>query len=340
MLVISLALALAQSDSFTAGLDAFRRGDYVTAEKMLNTSSDPRAATYANLARAATGGCDSVRDGLAQQLATQADAETRRAAGLGAAQCYVAAERFESALPILARLRRDYPSDADVLYLTAKLHMKAWNDALFGLYRNAPSSYRVNQISGEVFEMHGRFAEAAGEYRKAIEKNPAAVNLHFRLGRALLLESNSPASLDAAAKEFQAELALNPNDAVAEYQIGQILTARQKPAEAAERYKRAAAIDPKFVEPLIALGRIRTAEKNHAEAITLLERAVASAPKSEAARYNLMLAYRNAGRREEARKQQEELERLQKPPEGEFTEFLKRLGEKTPGKTPEKTTKQ
>jgi hypothetical protein len=47
-----------------------------------------------------------------------------------------------------------------------------------------------------------------------------------------------------------------------------------------------------------------------------------------------MRAYRRAGRQEDALKQKEELERLQRPPEGEFTDFLKRIGEK-PGQ-PEK----
>jgi hypothetical protein len=41
-----------------------------------------------------------------------------------------------------------------------------------------------------------------------------------------------------------------------------------------------------------------------------------------------MLAYRNAGRPDDARKAKAELDKLQKPPEGEFTDFLKRLGEK------------
>ena len=87
----------------------------------------------------------------------------------------------------------------------------------------------MNQISAEIFEIQGRYAEAAAEYRKAIEKNSAALDLHFRLGRALLLESHSPENLALARREFEAELGLNPGDAVAEYEIGQILLAGQEP---------------------------------------------------------------------------------------------------------------
>jgi Flp pilus assembly protein TadD len=68
-------------------------------------------------------------------------------------------------------------------------------------------------------------------------------------------------------------------------------------------------------------------QKNDAEAISLLFRAVSIAPGSESARYSLMMAYRNAGRMEEARREKAELDKLQKTPEGEFTDFLKKLGD-------------
>jgi Flp pilus assembly protein TadD len=70
--------------------------------------------------------------------------------------------------------------------------------------------------------------------------------------------------------------------------------------------------------------------KQYAEAIPLLERVVAREPRNETAHYSLMMAYRNSGQMEKARLEQEELRKLQHPPEGEFTDFLKRLGEKAP----------
>jgi hypothetical protein len=43
-----------------------------------------------------------------------------------------------------------------------------------------------------------------------------------------------------------------------------------------------------------------------------------------------MMAYRNAGRPADAAREQGTLDKLQRAPEGEFTDFLKRLGEKAP----------
>lgn len=269
--------------------------------------------------------CESIRAELVSAFRASQD----RTAGLALAQCDIAKERYAEAWPVVEQLRSRYPDDADVLYLAAKLHLRGWNDVVYQMFRKTPGSFRVNQISAEIFEIQGRYADAAAEYRKAIEKAPPeTLNLHYRLGRALLLESHTSENFAAAIREFEAELKINPKDAAAEYQIGQILVAQQKREEAAARYAKASQLDPEFVEALVALGKIRTEQKQHDVAIGLLQRAVAKAPRSEAAHYNLMLAYRNAGRTAEARKQKEELDKLQKPPEGEFTEFLKKLGEK------------
>ena len=46
-----------------------------------------------------------------------------------------------------------------------------------------------------------------------------------------------------------------------------------------------------------------------------------------------MTAYRNAGRRDDAMRVKAKLDELQQAPEGEFSEFLERIGEK-PGEQP------
>jgi tetratricopeptide (TPR) repeat protein len=323
------------ADSTADALDAFHKGRYALAREMLEqiVKTSPRdgvALTFLALSRAATGACDTAEADLRQQFAKNADAALRRLAGLALVQCELAANRPGDAWPVLDQLRKQLPSDADVLYETAKVHMRAWNDAVFQMYQKTPASFRVNQLSGEIFETQGRYREAAAEYRKAITKNPVALNLHYRLGRALLLESHDPANLLAARREFEAELALNPADAVAEYQVGQILLAEQDKAGAAAHFEKSASLRPDFAEPLVALAKLKSDARQYADAIPLLERAVKLQPSSESAHYSLMLAYRNAGRTDDAQREKAVLDRLKRPPEGEFTEFLKRLGEKPP----------
>jgi tetratricopeptide (TPR) repeat protein len=324
--LFTATLLSAQTNPVEAGIAAFNRGDYKAARQNLERApKDPQARLFLALTKAATGECEAAAPDLSKAFSSGG---TQRLAGLALAQCHIAAKRFPEAGVIIAQLEKQFPADADVLYVSADYHMKAWNDAIYRMYQKAPSSYRVDQLSAEVFETQGKYTEAIAEYRKAIDKNPKAINLHYRLGRALLQQSHDPAVLDQARKEFEAELSLNPSDAVAEYQVAQVLIAQQKKPEAAAHLERAAELRPDFPEALIAVAKVRSDAKRYPDAIALLERAVKLQPRNETAHYNLMMVYRGAGRAADAQREKAELDKLRKPPEGEFTDFLKRLGDK------------
>jgi len=331
LLLAGLLFAQAQENALEKGIAAFNQGKYSDAAAWLSKASDgPERSAYLALTEAAAGGCEKAGRQLAEQFDDLSDPALRRLVGLALAQCHLSNGRTEDAVYVIARLKEIYPGDADVLYESARLHMKAWNDTLYEMFQKTPDSYRVNEISAEIFEIQNRFADAASEYRKAIEKNPRALNLHFRLGRALLLVSHSPENLALARREFEDELKLNASDAAAEYEIGQILTLDAQPSAAAPHFERALAISPNFVEALEALAKSRHEAKRYDEAIALLEKVVRLDPKNESAHYGLMKAYRDAGRSADAAREQAQLDKLRQSPQGEFTDFLKRLGEKAP----------
>jgi len=82
------------------------------------------------------------------------------------------------------------------------------------------------------------------------------------------MQSHAPETLAEARKEFEAELKLNPADAVAEYEIGQILLAENKPQEAAPRFERALATSPDYMCQRglwSAQGRRRTVVRNRVD---------------------------------------------------------------------------
>jgi tetratricopeptide (TPR) repeat protein len=260
------APAMAQ-DSLSQGLEAFDKRDYAAAERLLDGLDAPAAKAVSALAKAATGRCEDAEPDLA---ADYEDAKLRRLTGLGLARCLVAAQRFAAASQRLGRLELEFPDDLDVLYENARLHLKAWNGSLERMFERAPASFRVNQLSAEIFEIQGRYDEAVAEYRKALQKSPRTLNLHYRLRRALLFRSHESAALDEARQEFEAEL--NAYDAVAHYQIAQILEVQGQQEAAGERLEHALDLDPDFAEALTALARYRSRADQHAEAIELLER--------------------------------------------------------------------
>jgi tetratricopeptide (TPR) repeat protein len=319
ILLLALLPALAD-DSFTQGLQAFHGGRYAEARRYFEQSKDVQAPVFLALVKAATGGCTEAVPRLAEAFSHPADAAMRKLTGEALLSC------------VESNLKADYPADADVLYQSARSHLRAWNDIVYQMFQKIPGSYRVNQMSGEIFEIQGRFRNAAAEYRKAIEKNPRALDLHFRLGRVLLMDSQDQGTLESARREFEAELSLNAGDPAAEYEVGQILFAQGKRDAGAAHLERALELRPDFVEALVAIGRARLEDKHYQEAISLLTRAIKLQPRSEPAHYSLMMAYRDSGDLDAAKREKAALDQLQKPPEGEFTEFLKKLGEKPPDK--------
>jgi tetratricopeptide (TPR) repeat protein len=317
ILLLSLLPALAD-DALTRGVEAFHAGRYAEARTLLEQSKEAQAPVFLALVQAATGACTDATPRLAEAFAHAPDPQLRKLTGEALMSC------------VESNLKTDFPADADVLYQSARTHLKAWNDVVYQMFQKTPGSYRVNQISGEILEIQGKYPEAAAEYRKAIEKNPRALDLHFRLGRVILIDSQGAQALENALREFEAELALNRGDAAAEYEVGQILIAQGKREAGVRRIERALELRPDFVEATVAVGRARLEDKRFAEAISLLSQAVKLQPRNETAHYSLMMAYRNSGDLDAAKREKAVLDELQKPPEGEFTEFLKKLGEKPP----------
>jgi tetratricopeptide (TPR) repeat protein len=93
-----------------------------------------------------------------------------------------------------------------------------------------------------------------------------------------------------------------------------------------DHFEKALALSPQFVQAMIALGKMEAPDK----AIPLLRKAIELQPTNETAHYALLTAYRNAGQMDKAKEEKAILDKLQKPPEGEFNDFLKKLGEKPP----------
>jgi tetratricopeptide (TPR) repeat protein len=310
------------------GIAAFNQGRYSVALVNLKVAAknpgDKEARAFLALTEAALGNCKAALPGLIS--VAPANKDLYRLASLAAVKCYSSTGDAAKTYALLATLEHQFPNDPDVLYVVAKLHMKAFNEATFAMFQRTPSSFRVHELSGEIFEVENRYSDAVAEYRKAIDLNPNAPELHFRLGRAILLQSHSPESLKQAAAEFNSELKLSPEDGACEFQLGQIAQVQGNTAAAKPHFERAVALSPTFVQALIALGKLNSQQKEYEQAINLLSRAAQLQPANESAHYALLTAYRDSGQMERAKQEKAILDKLQKPPEGEFSDFLKKLG--------------
>jgi len=170
--------------------------------------------------------------------------------------------------------------------------------------RSAPSSYQVHELNAEALETQGKWTDAEEEYREVLKKDPQLPGIHYRIAR-LLLSAPPAATPQAnvkadARRELEEELKIDPNNAGAEYVLGELARQEGKDQAAIDHFNRASKLDAGFVDAFIGLGRTLLADDRAADAIQPLETAVKLDPDSPIAHFNLATAYSRAGRKEDA----------------------------------------
>jgi tetratricopeptide (TPR) repeat protein len=249
----------------------------------------------------------------------------RSAAGQRLVEIYYSLGQQEEALDMVQRLRKLAPDDPDVLYTASKVYAGLWNEAVQRLLAKSPDSYRIHQVLAEVAEAQGNYAEAAKEYRLIVKMAPELLGFHYRLGRAILESDTSPEASKDALQAFQKEIELNPRDAQAHTQIGEVYL-KSHETEAAEHYlSHAVELDPADAAGRVGYAKVLLEEKRFQEAAEQLEKAVRLSPEDETIYYNLMIAYRGLGRVADAQHALENFQRLSKQKQAAHASIMSRL---------------
>jgi tetratricopeptide (TPR) repeat protein len=233
------------------------------------------------------------------------DAETGRLIGLHLARSYSELRQFDKALAAGEELLKRYPDDPEVLFQVSRLHADRSYRLMKQLLQAAPDSYWVHLANAQVQESLQRYDLAQQEYRKAIELNPNAPGAHVGLGRAILSVSKDSKAMDEASREFERELALSPENAIAEFELGEIAREHGQPDRAREHLLRAVRYNQDFFEAQVALGRLFLKEGKAREAIAHLEVAAHLEPRDKLSHYLLASAHKSLGDQDAARRELE-----------------------------------
>ena len=137
----------------------------------------------------------------------------------------------------------------------------------------------------------GRFAEAAAELTRAIEKNPKLAEAHYLMG--LIRQERGDRELAIAS--FRAALKIEPRHAAAQARLAEVMTylarARESGyAEAAAACRRALALNPSDADSLFHLAWIEAAMGEHASAVTHYRGALRLQAKYPGARIGLAIS--------------------------------------------------
>ena len=255
----------------------------------------PPLTTRQAVTLAERGRCSEALPVLKRNLRNVADKQLRYQAAMASARCAMSVGDIAAVLDALVLLRRDFPDDPEVLYVSARFFSQIANREAQELARRFPDSPQIGKLNAEALEAARRWDEAIAAYRKLLEQDPRLPELHFRIARILLDKSSSAESAAEAKKELEEELKVNPHSAIAEFALGEIARRAAQWEEAILRFARASQLDAGFLEAYLALGMSLSAAGNHAEAIAPLEHYTKYVPADPAGHYQLAMAYSRTG---------------------------------------------
>jgi Flp pilus assembly protein TadD len=177
------------------------------------------------------------------------------------------------------------------------------NIARGGLEKIDPqASQFYKMFNAAIATMHdNRFADAAAQWRKALELDPNDGKAHFNLGFSL----SETGDLPGAIAEYRKSTALNPEDSVTFGNLALALAQAGDMKGSIENYRKASALDPDNAVLRADLGTALFDGGQRTEGIEQLQKAVVMAPESPDAHNKLGSILAKAGHNAEARAQLE-----------------------------------
>ena len=259
------------------------------------------------------GRCREALPVLRSGLPRMTDKDQRVSAAMAEAKCGMALDDYSAAIAGLLQMKRDAPQNPEVLFVWAHYFSQIANRAAQELAATEPDSVQALRLEAEALESQGKVDQATTVYRRILEKDPGAREIHYRLAQILL--NSSPPNEDEARKELEAELKVNPYNAAAEFVLGELARRGGQWDAAIDHFTRAGKFDTGFVEASLALGMTLNSAGKFADAIAPLERYVKAVPVDPAGHYQLSMAYARTGNREAAlRESQLQREAAEKKP--------------------------
>jgi predicted Zn-dependent protease len=261
----------------------------------------PASKTPAAIAQLAESGhCREVLPLLKTVMARTTDPEQKKRLGVDGVECAMTLKDSETAENLVRALRKQFPSDPEVLYIAVHVFSDLSLRASQELASSAPGSYQMHELNAEAMEAQGRPENAIGEYREVLKRAPNVHGIHYRIGRLLLSGPNRGTTTEEARREFEEELKVDPSSAASEYVLGELARQDQQTSTAVEHFERATKLDGGFTDAFIGLGRTMIEGGRLAEAVAPLQAATKLQPDNPAAHFYLATAYQRSGRQKDA----------------------------------------
>lgn len=157
----------------------------------------------------------------------------------------------------------------------------------------------VMSLYCQLYMVTENYEHAITCYRNLYTKDPSAPMAHFQTGAALV-RLNRPTE---AIPEFKEELKVDPDNTAVQYDLAYALLETSHKDEAAALLWKVIAVRPDYPQAQYQLGKMLLIDGKPKDAVSHLEIAVKSDPSKDYIHYQLQLAYRRAGRLDDANRE-------------------------------------
>jgi len=236
--------------------------------------------------------------GLEKGFQQAADAEVRRMCGLQLLRVYTGLQRDEDAVATALQMNKLFPHDPEVLYHTGRIFGNYTYVVMERLHDEAADSIWMMQAQGEAFESQKDYAASIDAFKRVLTMEPNRPGIHYRMGRVYLRrfqEGYDANDRDAAVEQFQQELAVDPVNGNAAYELAQIDYDLGNFEPAREKFEALLTQHPEFEQAQVGLAGVLLETKLAEQAIPHLKQAIALDAGDEVAWYRLARAARLTG---------------------------------------------
>ena len=266
------------------GLIYFQQGKFAEAIPPLREAIKlkpglPKVDALLGMSLSELGRYEEALPAVSKAFSQNEDAVLRRMAGLHLQRIYTGLGRDADAVDVSLRLSRLYPDDPEVLYHSGRLFANFAYLQTMRLAKVAPDSVWLHQAAGEANESQGLYDAALREYRQVLAAAPRRPGIHFRIGRVLLERASKDGSagdLTDARRAFEEELAVDPTNANAAYELAEMHRKAGELEPARKLFEQALTHYPAFDQALVGLARTLIALDRPAEAVPHLQRGAQS----------------------------------------------------------------
>jgi predicted Zn-dependent protease len=261
----------------------------------------------------------------------------KRQCGLELLRVYTVLHRDADAVAISLALNEAYPDDPETLYETGRIYGNFTYLTMLKLHDKAPDSVWMLQARAEAQESEKQFDLALASFENVLRLEPRRPGAHYRMGRVYLArfeQLHDAKDRDQAADQFAAELATDPLNGNAAYELAQIQYDLGNLDQARQQFESLIERRPEFEQARVGLAGILIEIQKPDEAVTQLKHATELDPNDEVAWYRLARALRMTGDQQGQRKAIAEFQRLHAIESGRVARagILSEAGQLTPQK--------